>query len=114
MRANSRRVIRRFRLGTGRNAFVAVVTNVGGDEVVARHGVVGQISRQLIVRPDVRNTVGRVWIRRVAGHVVEVYEREMFDIEKGEIDGADIEDGTAKVRLRVGHPGNAIVLKKPH
>jgi hypothetical protein len=75
--------------------------------------MVGQISRQLVICPDVRYTFGRLRIQPIID-VIEIYKREMFNIKKGEIKRADVEHGTTKVGLRVSLPGNTCILKKPY
>src|SRR5580692_11667330 len=61
----SQRIICRFVRITRRHTLVPVMAQVWCNEVVPRHGMVGQISRQLVVGPDVRDTFGRLWIQPI-------------------------------------------------
>src|SRR5580692_9263975 len=88
-----------------------VMAYVWRNEVVLRRGMVGQISRQLVVGPDVRYAFGRLRIQPIVD-IVKVSEGEMFDIEKGEIKRARVEHGTTEVGLRIRPPGNTGILKQ--
>ena len=90
-----------------------VMAQVWRNEVVLRHGVVGQISRQLIIGPDVGYTFRRLWIQPIVD-IVEVYKREMFNIEESKIKRTIVEYGATKVGLGVSPPGNTCILKKLH
>jgi hypothetical protein len=92
---------------------VPVMTKVWRNEVVARRGMVGQIGRQLVIRPDVLYTFGRVWFQPVVD-IVEISKREMFNIDIAEIKRAVVEERITKVGLGVCHPGNTCILKKSY
>jgi len=63
----------------GRNAFVAIVAQVGRNEVVSRRGVIREIGCQLVVRPDVLDTIGRLRVQSVVD-IVEIHKSEVLDI----------------------------------
>ena len=88
------------------------MTHVWHNKVVLRHGMVGQISRQLVIRPDVRYAFGRVGVRGTTSDVGEIHKWEMFDVEKAEVYRAGVEDRAAKVWLRVGSPRNTRISEE--
>src|SRR6201998_2182741 len=107
----AQRIIGRFRGSTRRNSFMAVVAEVWRNEVIPGRGVVGQIGRQLVIGFNVRDAFSRLRVQPIVD-VVKVDKGKMFHIEECEIQRAVVEDGTAKVWLRIGPPGNAGIFKK--
>jgi hypothetical protein len=71
--------------------------------------VVGEICCELVKRPNVFYASDRLWIQPVI-YVIEVNKREVLNIEEIEIKRTNIEHGTTEIGLRVGSPGNTLIM----
>ena len=90
---------------------MSVMTYVRRNEVVSRGRMIGQIGRQLVICPHMRDTFGGLRIQ--AGvDVVEKWKGEMLDIQEREIKRTYVEYGASEVGFRISFPGNACVLQK--
>src|ERR1700752_2798285 len=92
---------------------MAVVAHIRDDDVVARLRMIGQISRQIVIRHNVGDTFRRLRVQPVI-YIVKIHLREVFNVKKGKIEWADIEYRAAKIGLRINLPGNPGILEQPH
>ena len=87
-----------------------VIADIGGDKIIACHGVAGEVARQFRERPDMRDAIGIVWIVG-AGDIIKVNERIMpgnivAHGRQGNIGAADV--------LLISLPGNVGILQQCH
>src|ERR1051325_2935747 len=87
---------------------MAIVAEIRCDEIIARHSVIGQITRKLGVRTDMRYPVSTIWVIG-ASHVVEIDE---WIVSDGVPVGVGEWDITSRNVFLICAPGNSRAIEQ--